>query len=954
MSFDFGYANEKQIQAIKTTEGPLLIIAGPGTGKTYTLINRVMYLILEKDVEPENIMLVTFTEKAAKEILTRLSNELIKYNLKFNVDEMYVGTIHSVCLRLIKENIEHASIKRNFRVYDQFDQQYFIYQTYWKYFNNINNLGLILEEKISVWSKVEKIQKYINLVSEELIDITKLQNSKDPRGEVIANIIENYEYLREEHNFIDFSSIQTEAYKLLTNFENGVLEKLQNKIRYVMVDEYQDTNYIQEQLALLISNKNNNLCVVGDDDQGLYRFRGATIRNILEFENHFDSCEKIILDKNYRSEKDIISFYNQYMSQTEVRDFSFDWGNFRFNKRINYSKQTKDGFQSVAKIKSETREDLNEEILNFILKLKYNNIITDYNQIAFLFRSVKNNKVVDLANYLEKNGISVYSPRSNLFFERREIKLMFGALLLMFPSMINTIKTNKSNWLEKLFSYYHNCINMTIEELNLPENKSLKDFIKIKARDHIILPEENKGLDYSIAQLIYQLFQFELFADIVTVDLKEGLKDSLKSRNIAIFIKNVAKFEFNNNLTILTSKNIETMVKRLFSEFFLYLYEGGITEYEDDSEYAPSGSISFLTIHQSKGMEFPIVVVDSLYSIPRDDLDEVLMFIEDNFSDRPEFEPRETIKYFDFWRLFYTAFSRAKELLVLVGTDESRGVSKYFEEHFDNLNDFNDFKNLKVSEIKDSKLKRTYSFTTDINLYEESPIEYLFFKELGYTRVSYGAAIFGSLVHATIEDIHKAVLRGEQHLINEEVINKWMMSNYDAISRAERNYLSQRFLDTANKQILNYFEKREYNWRSVKEVEIPISLVKDNYVLSGKIDLLEGKDGKYEIIDFKTEKKPDLFKDKHRIDKTRKQLEIYAHILEERYGYEIDKLKIYYTSEESSNPIIEFKKDDKSIKKTMAYFDDIVSKIENKEFSSKPEDNNISRNSDIRYYLKML
>src|SRR5690554_1163895 len=310
-----------------------------------------------------------------------------------------------------------------------------------------------------------------------------------------------------------------------------------------MVDEYQDTNYIQEQLALLISNKNNNLCVVGDDDQGLYRFRGATIRNILEFENHFDSCEKIILDKNYRSEKDIISFYNQYMNQTEVRDFSFDWGNFRFNKRINYSKQTKDDFQSVAKIKSETREDLNEEILNFILKLKYNNIITDYNQIAFLFRSVKNNKVVDLANYLEKNGISVYSPRSNLFFERREIKLMFGALLLMFPSMINTIKTNKSNWLEKLFSYYHNCINMTIEELNLPENKSLKDFIKIKARDHIILPEENKGLDYSIAQLIYQLFQFELFADIVTVDLKEGLKDSLKSRNIAIFIKNVAKFE---------------------------------------------------------------------------------------------------------------------------------------------------------------------------------------------------------------------------------------------------------------------------------------------------------------------------------------------------------------------------------------------------------------------------
>ena len=180
------------------------------------------------------------------------------------------------------------------------------------------------------------------------------------------------------------------------------------------------------------------------------------------------------------------------------------------------------------------------------------------------------------------------------------------------------------------------------------------------------------------------------------------------------------------------------------------------------------------------------------------------------------------------------------------------------------------------------------------------------------------------------------------------------MSNYDAISRAERNYLSPRFLEQANNQILSYFKKRENSWGSIKEVEVPISLVKENYVLSGRVDLLEGKDGKYEIIDFKTEKKPDLFKDKDKIDKTRKQLEIYAHILEERYGYEISKLKVYYTSEELSNPIIEFKKDKHSIQNTIKYFDHIVNKIENKEFSSKPEDNNIGRNSDIRYYLKML
>ena len=954
MSYDFGYANENQIKAIKTTEGPLLIIAGPGTGKTYTLINRVMYLILEKNVEPENIMLVTFTDKAAKEIITRLSNELIKYNIRFNVDEMYIGTFHSVCLKLLKEHIEYTNLKRNFRVYDQFDQQYFLFQNYWRTFNTIENINLVIEQKGSIWDRVAKLQKIINIISDELIDPISLSNSESEEAMVIAEIIYRYKSLREEHNFIDFSSIQTETYNMIINFENGVLDKLQEKIRYVMIDEYQDTNYIQEQLALLISSKNKNICVVGDDDQGLYRFRGATIRNILEFETHFDDCKKIVLNDNYRSEKDIINFYNNYMNSTSGRGFSFEWDKFRIQKKINYSKQKKNNFQSIGKIVSADRKTLNDDILSFIKRLKENKIISDYNQIAFLFRSVKNNKVLELANYLEENGISVYSPRSNLFFERTEIKLLFGVLLLMFPSIINLMKTNDKKWLTSLYNYYHNCIKDTIKELNKAENKNLSNFIKVRAKEHLLLPEENRGLDYSIAQLIYQLFQFELFSDIVTVDLRDGLKNTLRSRNIAIFIKHVAKFEFNNNLSILTSKNIEYMVNKLFTEFFLYLYQGGITEYEDESEYAPSGCVAFLTIHQSKGLEFPIVVVDSLYSIPRENLDELMINIIDNYSNREPFEPTKQLKYFDFWRLFYTAFSRAKELLILVGSKESRGISKYFEEHVNFIKEFNDYENLVVSKIKDSKLKKTYSFTTDIDLYEESPIEYLFFKELGYPRVSYGAAIFGSLVHATIEDIHKAVLRGEQYLINEEVINKWMMSNYDAISRAERNYLSPRFLEQANNQILSYFKKREYSWGSIKEVEVPISLVKENYVLSGRVDLLEGKDGKYEIIDFKTEKKPDLFKDKDKIDKTRKQLEIYAHILEERYGYEISKLKIYYTSEELSNPIIEFKKDKHSIQNTIKYFDHIVNKIENKEFSSKPEDNNIGQNSDIRYYLKML
>ncbi len=952
--FNFGLSNDNQKEAIQTTEGPLLIIAGPGTGKTYTLIQRVMYLITQKNVGPENIMLVTFTEKAAKEILTRLSNELIKNNINLNVNEMYVGTIHSVSLKLIKENIEFSNMKNNFKVYDDFDQQYFLYQKYWSHFNNIKDFDLIVEPIGPIWDRVVKLQKYINLISEELIDIEKLKTSKKRQSRVIAEILRKYNELREEYNFIDFTTIQTEVYKMLSSKENGLLDKLQDKIKYFMVDEYQDTNYIQEQIMMLLSNKNNNLCVVGDDDQGLYRFRGATIRNILEFESHYSNSKKIILNENYRSEKDIVDFYNNYINTTKGRDFEFKWGKYRFDKKILSSKISQSNHQAIAKISAPSYENLNQKVFDFINNLKNNGNITNYNQIAFLFRSVKNSKVIALANFLEKNGISVYSPRSNLFFERNEIKLTIGTLLLMFPAKVGEIKQNNKEWFASVYAYYMECIKLTIKELNKEENRALKSFVQFKAKEHHLLPSQRKGTDYSISQLIYQLFQFELFADIVTVDLKDGLKDTMKSRNIAIFINYIAKFEFNNNVVILTPKNINWVIDKLFSEFLIFLYEGGISEYEDDSEYAPSGSVSFMTIHQSKGMEFPIVMVDSLFSIPREDLDETLMFVEDNHFSRKVFEPRATIKYYDFWRLYYTAFSRAQDLLVLFGSEESRGISKYFGNHFKYLKDFRDYNNLTVSEVKETNIKRSYSFTTDINLYETSPIEYLFFRELNYTRVSYGAAIFGQLVHATIEDIHKAVLRGEKDKINNEVINLWMMSNYDAISRAERNYLSPRFLETAYEQIVSYYEKREGQWGIIKEAEIPISIVKKNYILSGKIDLLQGSDGKYEIIDFKTEKKPDMFKERERLERSKRQLEVYAHILEERYGYEITKLKIYYTSEKNTNPIIEFKKDKDAINKTIKYFDDIVKKIEDKEFSKDPKDNNINRNSDLRYYFKMV
>lgn len=241
--FDFGQANSEQIKAIQHTEGPVLIIAGPGTGKTFTLVKRVVYLISEKKVGPENILIATFTEKAAKELVTRISNELIKLEITVNVNELYIGTLHSICLRLIKENVEFTRLKKNYRLMDDFDQKYLIYRNH-RSFDEIENIELI-SDTVKPWERAKQLSYYFNAVSEELVTSEDLKKDPDPAVQVLAKAYEIYQSLLAEENAMDFSSIQVIAYNLLK--ENGsVRQKVQEQLRYVMIDEYQDTNYVQE------------------------------------------------------------------------------------------------------------------------------------------------------------------------------------------------------------------------------------------------------------------------------------------------------------------------------------------------------------------------------------------------------------------------------------------------------------------------------------------------------------------------------------------------------------------------------------------------------------------------------------------------------------------------------------------------------------------------------------
>lgn len=957
--FDFGNANNNQREAIETTEGPLLIIAGPGTGKTFTLVKRAVYLIVEKKITPEEIIIATFTEKAAKEIITRISNELISLGINININEMYIGTFHSICLRILKEHLEFTRLKKNYRLLDQFEQQYIIFQNIFR-FRAIENYELIFDSNIGVWKQAGKLAQYISTIQEELIDVNKMNDDTNEAVVALAKVVNLYSKILEEENIIDFSGLQIETFNLLRTNTN-ILQELKSKIKYIMIDEYQDTNFVQEQLIFLLANDKKNICVVGDDDQGLYRFRGATIRNILEFPEKFDDglCKEIYLTTNYRSDKNIIDFYNSWMSEDVAEKFGFKWDKYRFKKEIKSGLAEKCKSHSVIKVSGEDFDDeWYEEVLRFIKRLKNENRISDYNQIAFLFRSVKGERVTNFADYLEQNGINVYSPRSDMFFQRREIRFAIVALMLTFPSYVAKLNERTFSFMSKeLEEYYEQSVVEFMTYINDAKNKALLDWIRSRALNHSTWKD---NANYGLSGLMYQLFEFEPFKSWLSIDLNNGVVDTRPAHNLAMLSNIIVRYEYLHRLDVLTKENVEKHTERFFNMYLRFLFDGGINEFEDESEYAPSGCVSFLTIHQSKGMEFPIVFVGSLNAVPRRDNDNLIAILQEKYYNRPIFEPIKDIKYYDFWRIYYTAFSRAQNLLVLTCREKLSGhgqePSKYFREVYEKVPYYNDdvinLDDYKFESVKSVNIKESYSFTSHILLYENCSLQYKFYKELGFTPVRVGATIFGTLVHQTIEDVHRAALRGEYEVINNESINEWFNNNYVSIVKKERAYLAEPQKEAALKQVLRYVNKQNGRWESIKEAEVEVSLVKDDYILNGTVDLIKGKGNTVEIVDFKSEKKPDLEKEREKIEQYRRQLEVYAHIVQERTGYEVSKLHLYYTGEMDGIPTISFDKKKDSIESTIKKFENTVCKIKSKEFNQKSKSNNLCLNCDMRFYCK--
>lgn len=947
--------NEVQQKIASHTEGPVLVIAGPGSGKTKTLIDRVVNLV-NKGVAPEAIIVGTFTEKAAKELVTRISNKLLEEGKQVNLNEMYIGTLHSIFLRFLEENREYTRLKRNYRLFDQFEQIYTIFRHIREFLAIDEIKDLIGDNNVSYWIKARTIAEKVNIVAEEILDVDALEQSEHENVRGLAKCYRLYSHILEEENALDFSTIQLAAYQLLTEHPEALV-KIQERIKYLMVDEYQDTNTIQERILLLLSSHNHNLCVVGDDDQGLYRFRGATIRNILEFDKNYKSgeCAVYFLQTNYRSHPDIIDFYNRWMKN---QDWKVNGETFRFDKEIVPREDIFPDTPAVLRLTAVSdTEEYHKEVLRFIRYLEDEQIISDFNQIAFLYRSVKSEKARALADYLEENGIRVFSPRSDMFFEREEIRLILGCLVAIFPQ-VERIFDPESNTFALCMRWSEEFIN-TIAG-NPVEHRDLIRWVMAMQSAHEPLTQST---NYGLTSLLYQMFQFPLFAQFLNVDMTGNKTDLRSAYNLGTLTNLVSKFEYLNSITVFTPKNVDSVLRNFFNDYLRFLVQGGLSEFEDFDETLPAGCVSFMTIHQSKGLEFPVTIVGSMNAVPRRDYTELDEILQKEYFHKPIYEPLEQIKFFDFARLYYTAFSRAQNLLLLTGCETSVGrktPSTYFERYWRPLPDWDnpsvDLHKVKLADVKSVNIKHEYSFTSHILLYENCPRQYEFYKELQFVEERKGSTLGGSLLHQTIEDIHKAVLRGEANTLTNENIESWFNTNYELLVKQLHSYVAEAQRKAILRQVLNYRDQNAGMWQRIKEAEVDVSLVKEDYILKGKIDLIEGENGTVELVDFKSGEKPDVnTTDEYKrrmLNQYRRQLEVYAYLIEQRYGHRVSAMHLYYPKEENGNPRITYRYNQGNIENTIEAFEEVVHKIERKDYSMEHHRRNEKHCSDcdLRFY----
>lgn len=629
--------NKEQKEAVMHVDGPLLVIAGAGSGKTRVLTHRIAYLIAEKNVNPWNIMAITFTNKAAKEMKTRIEN--IVGQEKAN--DIWVGTFHSMCVRILRREITKIGYSSDFIIFDTSDTK------------------TVIKECIKELSLDDKVysDKYllyeISKAKNEMISCDRFANmhASDARMSVVAKAYSLYQAKLKKDNAVDFDDIINNTIKI---FEENpdVLEVYQNKFKYLLVDEYQDTNKAQDKLIMLLAEKHHNVFVVGDDQQSIYKFRGADIQNILKFEKNFKETKVIKLEQNYRSTTSILNVANEVIKNNT--------GNLK--KKL----WTDNGLGNKPQVFCAKDEyDEANYIISQINHLRIEEYYK-YSDFAILYRTNAQSRAFE--DVLMREGISYRVIGGQKFYERKEIKDIIAYLRLVYNVNDNvSLKRIINEPKRGIGKTTVDTIEQIANELNLPMFEVVKNI-------------ENFGLTRARKELSeFAVFILKMREDISSIEkltsniLKESgyikALEAEKTTEAESRLENLG--EFLNVVIEYENQEADTSLASFLENIALVSDLDNVDETED--------SVLLMTFHTAKGLEFPTVFMvgmeDGLFP---------------SYRSIGELEEEEEER-----RLCYVGITRAKEHLYMTcarcrtvfGSTSYNKPSRFLDEIPDNLLD---------------------------------------------------------------------------------------------------------------------------------------------------------------------------------------------------------------------------------------------------------------------------
>lgn len=564
--------NKEQARAVEATDGAVLVVAGAGSGKTRVLTYRIAYL-LEQGVQPYEILAITFTNKAAKEMKSRAEDLVGPV-----ADRIWLSTFHSFCAKLLRYELdEYLGYSKNFTIYDTGDSQTVLKHTI---------KALNLDEK---YYPVGAVQSSISDAKNQLLFAREYrQQARDFYTQKVADVYEYYERELRKNNAMDFDDLLLVTVKML-QAKAGIAEKYQDRFKYIMIDEYQDTNRAQYLLTYILAQKWGNICVVGDVDQSIYAWRGADIQNILDFEKDYPGCQTIKLEQNYRSTKNILQAANAVIENNESRPEKVLWTDHEEGPKIHHFK---------------AQSELEEAafIANTISK-KHTIHDIPYGSMAILYRTNAQSRVLEEA--LIKQALPYTMVGGTKFYDRKEIKDVLAYLKVLFNpyddlSLLRIINVPKRSIgaatigkLQDFAAERHTSLFMTLTQLHLIPT------IKGKTKERL---EEFGVLIFSLVSAMNEMNVLDLLQAILDqTGYLKLLEDSTDPQD-------EARVENIGELLSVAKEFLDTNPEGTVQDF---LEQVALVNDVDSFEQEES-KVTLMTLHAAKGLEFPIVFLAGL------------------------------------------------------------------------------------------------------------------------------------------------------------------------------------------------------------------------------------------------------------------------------------------------------------------------------------------------------